>query len=98
MRLVLGLAVILALSSSVVAFLHGCGGNRWEDSDTKSATNSVRAQIMIETICGPGSEDAGTCKPSQVRALERMALCTNSSMLYRHGQDVPDAGIHCQPQ
>lgn len=91
MRLALALVSIVALSS-------GCGGNRWEAADTKAATNSVRAQIMIETICGPESEDAGTCKPSQVRALERMALCTDSSMLYRHGQAVPDAGIQCQPQ
>jgi hypothetical protein len=73
--------------------LVGCGGG-WADADTKSATDAVRAQMAIESICA--DDDAGTCKPSQIRALERMAYCANASMLFRHGQAVPDAGIQCQ--
>ena len=71
----------------------GCGG-AWSDSDTKSATDAVHVQVMVEQICG---DDAG-CKPSQVRALERASLCANSSMLARHGQAVPDSGVTCQAQ
>jgi len=74
-------------------FLAGCGGG-WADADTKSATDAARAQMAIESICA--DDDGGTCKPSQVRALERMAFCANASMLFRHGQPVPDAGIQCQ--
>ncbi len=73
--------------------LAGCGGG-WTAADTQSATDNVHAQMLIEQMCA----DAGACVPSQVRALERAALCGNSSMLARHGQAVPEAGVQCQPQ
>ncbi len=78
---------------ALVLPLVACGG--WADADTKSATDSVRAQLMIEQICA--DTDAATCSPAQVRALERVSYCGNASMLFRHGQSVPDGGIACQP-
>jgi hypothetical protein len=78
---------------ALIVGLSGCGGG-WADTDTKAATDAVHVQAMIEEICAP---DAGECKASQVRALERVAYCMNASMLYRHGQAVPEAGIPCQP-
>lgn len=71
----------------------GCGGG-WADSDTKSATDAVRAQMMIESICGG---EGGACNPAQVRALERVSYCSSESMLFRHGQSLPDGGITCPP-
>ena len=71
-----------------------CGGNAWTDADTKSATDAVHVQIMIETICG----EAGPCTASQVRALERASLCANESMRERHKlPPIPTKGIACQP-
>jgi hypothetical protein len=78
---------------ALLPFLLACGG--WADADTKSAVDSVRAQLMIEQIC---ADDAGTCNPAQVRALERVSYCSNASMLFRHGQPAPDGGISCQPR
>jgi hypothetical protein len=73
----------------------GCGGG-WAEADTKSATSAVKDELLIEAICAP---DAGACTPSQVRALERAALCNNESMLLRHGKpvDLDGGGISCQP-
>lgn len=73
--------------------VEGCGGG-WSASDVSTATDAVRAQMMIETLCGPN--DGGTCPASQVRALERMALCADSSRLAAHGAPVPEAGVKCQ--
>jgi hypothetical protein len=75
----------------LVPLLAACGGG-WTDGDTKSATDSVRVQARIEQLCS----DAGKCDPPSVRALERSALCGTSSMLSRHGQVVPEAGVTCQ--
>lgn len=77
----------------LVLLTAACGG-AWADADTKSATDAVHAQMTIETLC---EGDGGACVPSQVRALERMSYCSNASMLARHGKDVPEAGIKCQP-
>jgi hypothetical protein len=86
---------LLAVKGAAHALLFlvaACGGG-WSIADTKSATDSARAQMMVETIC----TDGGECKPSQVRALERMAFCNTESMLARHGQAIRDGGIQCQP-
>lgn len=77
----------------VASFGCGCGGG-WADADTKAATDAVHIEATALALC---EDDGGPCKPSQVRALERASLCANSSMLARHGQLVPDAGISCQP-
>jgi len=71
----------------------GCGGG-WSTADTSAATNAARASTALETLC---TADSGPCLASQVRALERASYCANASMLSRHGQPVPDAGITCQP-
>ena len=76
----------------VLLGLVACGGG-WSDADTKSATDAVRAQLLVQNICAP---DAG-CPPAQVRALERASLCSNESMLFRHGHAVPDGGPECRP-
>lgn len=81
------LAVILA-----GIFLEGCGGG-WSDADTKSASDAAHAQLAVEQIC---SLDDAECKPSQVRALERMSYCANASMLAHHGIDPPKGSITCQ--
>lgn len=78
----------------IVMVLAGCRGG-WSDVDTKSATSAARAQADALDLCAP---DAGTCVASYVRAEERLALCLNNSMLYRHGQPEVDAGIQCQPR
>ena len=53
--------------------LAGCGGG-WADADTTAVTGAARAQLMIETLCAEGED----CKPAQVRALERLAFCSNA--------------------
>lgn len=77
----------------LIILLAACGG--WNDADTKSATDAVRVQLAIESAC---ADDAGDCIPSRVRALERASYCANASMLFRHGQPVPDGGIACEPK
>jgi len=72
--------------------LAGCGGG-WSSADVSTATDAVHAQLAIERLCAP---DAGICNAAQVRALERMALCADSSRLAAHGSPVPDAGIACE--
>lgn len=91
MRIALSIVVSLIGLGIMTASL--CCSPSWSSSDAKAATNAANAQKMIEAIC---ANDA-TCKPSQVRALERMAYCSNASMLVRHGLPTPDAGIQCQP-
>lgn len=80
-------AVVLAMAAAVQA----CGGG-WTAADTATATDAVHAQMMLEQLC---SSDAG-CSPSEARALERMAICADSSRLAAHGAPVPDSGIACQ--
>jgi hypothetical protein len=79
--------------TSLVFGITACGGG-WSAADTSAATNAARAETALEVLCGA---DAGPCLPSQVRALERASYCANASMLSRHGQAVPDAGIACAP-
>ncbi len=79
---------------ALLPFVFACSS--WSDSDTKSATDAVRAQLAIEQICA--TDDAGTCNSGQVRALERVSYCSNASMLFRHGQTAPDGGFACQPK
>lgn len=74
--------------------LAACGGS-WTSTDATNATDSANLQLQMETLCG--REDAGpTCQPAAVRALERASYCATTSMLARHGKDLPDAGIACQ--
>ncbi len=78
----------------VILLATACGGG-FSDADTKSATEAVRAEAMIERLCAPGA----ACEASQVRALERATMCANASMLARHGKPVPDlGGVACQPK
>jgi hypothetical protein len=44
------------------------------------------------------SSEAMQCDAAQVRAVERAAYCANASMLSRHGEPPPDAGISCLPR
>ena len=79
-----------------LAFAASCGaacGGGWVDADTKSATDAVHIEATALELC---EDDGGPCKPSQVRALERAAMCANESMLARHGKGVPEAGVQCQ--
>ena len=64
-------------------------------SAENSARNAARDEMMAMRLCS--DDDAGTCKPSQVRALERAAYCANASILASYGKDYPDAGIACTP-
>ena len=74
--------------------LVACGGG-WSDADTKAATNATKMELLVEARCG--ADDASTCDPASVRALERAAYCANASMLYRHDAGAKDAAIECQP-
>jgi hypothetical protein len=73
------------------ALLSGCGGG-WSDSDTKSATDAVNVEHAAYAFC---SDDGGMCMASRVRAMQRAAICANSSMLFRHDQPVPKTDISC---
>jgi hypothetical protein len=78
----------------MLAALVGCGA-KWTDADADNANDARNLQLQMEVICG--REDAGpTCQPAAVRAMERGAFCATSSMLYRHGATLPDAGIACK--
>lgn len=73
----------------------GCGGGL-SDKAANSLQNGARDSMMAIRLCR--DDDAGGCKPSQVRALERAAFCANASVLASYGKDYPDAGdIRCQP-
>lgn len=50
---------------------------------------------MAIKLCA--DDDAGGCKPSMVRALERAAYCANANVLVEYGKDVPEGGIQCSP-
>jgi hypothetical protein len=71
----------------------GCGGG-WASSDTKSATDIVHESMAQLSLC---ADDAGTCNASQIRATARADVCAASSMLFRHDQALPDAGVQCAP-
>jgi hypothetical protein len=77
--------------------LFGCAPG-WKASDTKAATNAALASKSLEAMCSGGASGVANpdCLPSRVRALERMSYCANASMLQRHGQPIPDAGIACE--
>jgi hypothetical protein len=85
-------AVKLSLVVASVAPLLACGGG-WTEADTRSATDAVHAEQLAVEAC---SGDAG-CPAGQVRALQTGALASNCSMLFHHGQSVPDAGASCHP-
>lgn len=93
-RSLLGWLAMLLVSLGVALILVSCGGG-WADADTASATDSARAQLMIESACA----DGGACSPGQVRALERMSYCATASMIARHGGKPPAPGsIVCLPR
>lgn len=87
-----GYFAVLFVSSALLS----CGGPAWTAADTKSATDAVHLEIAAEEVCAESALDAGACTPAMVRAVQRAALCSTSSMLYRHGAEVPDAGFACQ--
>ena len=74
--------------------LLGCGSGLSVPA-TNSIQNAARDNMMAIRLCQ--DDDAGMCKPSQVRALERAAFCANASVLASYGEDYPDAGIACSP-
>lgn len=76
----------------LVGTLAACGGG-WTSTDTSTTQDAVHAQMMVEELCA----DAATCPAAPVRALERMAICADSSRLAAHGAPVPDSGIACTP-
>lgn len=72
--------------------LVACRGS-WSDKDAASASAAAHAEAWLLDAC---RADGGRCEPGDVRALERAAYCANASMLYRHGEDLDDAGIACR--
>jgi hypothetical protein len=74
--------------------LTGCGGGT-NDVIARDAKNAALDEMLIEQICAPGSEDAGTCAPGQVRGMERAAFCANTNILFKLNQPAPDSGITC---
>jgi hypothetical protein len=78
----------------LLLLLAGCSGGA-NDVIAKDAKNAALDELLIEQICAPELDDAGTCKPSQVRGMERAAFCANSNILFKLNQTVPDSGISC---
>lgn len=87
--------MIARLFVILVAALGACCGGAWADADGKSAYNAAQLEALGLALCA--ADDAG-CEAPQVRALDRAAFCANASMLARHGEDVPDAGVACRPR
>ena len=79
--MVRGLHVIILASLAASA----CGGS-WTAADMASTQDAVQLNLAAEQLVDGGP----------VRALERAAYCSESSVLYRHGGAVPDAGIRCR--
>ncbi len=77
----------------LLLLLTGCGGST--DAIARDAKNAALDELLIEQICAPELDDAGTCKPSQVRGMERAAFCANTNILFKLNQPVPDSGISC---
>ena len=86
-----GLAVFVAVV--VVGLLFGCGGAKWTADDATNATDIANAAASLEAVC---ERDGGMCPGSSVRAVNRGIECAVGSMLYRHAEAVPDAGIVCR--
>lgn len=80
---------ILAIAPLALA---GCGAS-WTDSDAQNATDIANGAASLEAVC---DRDGGPCPGGAVRAMERGTYCAASSMLSRHGEAVPDAGIVCK--
>lgn len=81
----------------VVSLLTACGGAKWLDSDTQSATQAAQSELLlVETVCASGQP----CDPAAVRSLTTSIYCLNAGMLYTHRFPVPDAGgaIQCLPR
>lgn len=64
--------------------LVGCGAS-WTSADQASTADAVQLNLMADQRLDGGA----------ARALERAAYCAESSVLFRHGGAVPDAGIAC---
>jgi hypothetical protein len=77
-----------------LVLLAGCGGGT-NTAIALDAKNAALDELLIEQVCAPELDDAGTCKPSQVRGMERAAFCANTNILFKLGQPVPDSGINC---
>lgn len=80
------------------ASLVACGGSakEWTPKDNDNATDIVQASAALEAIC---DRDGGVCDPRSVRSIESGICKAGASMLFRHNQPIPDAGmaIGCGP-
>ena len=84
---------LLMMAVGLVAV--GCGGSaadKWTPKDTTNAGDINAAAISLEGMC---DRDGGLCDPRAVRSVESGVYCAAASMLYRHNQPVPEAGIGC---
>ena len=61
-------------------------------SDWQSLRDSANLELQLESAV----EDGGTYSSTQVRALSRGAFCSTASVMFSHGQPIPDSGIRCQ--
>lgn len=67
-------------------------GPSWTDMDAQNAKDIANGAASLEAVC---ARDGGPCPGGAVRAMERGTFCASTSMLVRHGEAVPDAGIAC---
>ena len=82
-------AVVVALAAV------SCGGSaadKWTPKDTEGAGGLASMAISLEGMC---DRDGGLCDPRAIRSVESGGYCAAASMLYRHNQQVPEAGIGC---
>jgi hypothetical protein len=74
--------------------LAGCSrAAKWTPDDATNATDIANAAASLEAVC---DRDGGPCPGGSVRAINRGIECAVGSMLQRHGEAVPDAGIACR--
>ena len=81
----------------LAVFVVGCtpGVNSYGPADTKKLTEADIANQSALQLCQ--QTDSGMCRADQVRALSEYAMCKTSSVLFAHGQPIPnDAGGDCR--
>ena len=81
--------VALFVVAAIVLF--GCGGS-WAAQDATNAQDIANGALSLEQVC---DRDGGPCPAAAVRAMERGTYCAAASMLYRHKEAIPDAGVAC---
>ncbi len=90
-------AVIALLVLGPIVVVQACapGTKAWTPSDTRKATEIVRGEEALMSLCKV--DDAGpVCRPSHVRALAGKDCDKAASMLYAHGEAIPDDAGGCR--